>query len=58
MQGFKDSGIIVNKCIFTSTCSEYALEAFRKYHFKIALKKVINRVSRCKSGNEGGLNPP
>ncbi|MBP6858155.1 MAG: membrane protein insertion efficiency factor YidD [Candidatus Pacebacteria bacterium] len=39
-------------CIFYPTCSQYAIECFKKYNFFLATKKTINRISRCHPGNE------
>lgn len=45
------------KCRFTPTCSEYALEAFEKYPFVIALSKTFWRILRCNPFSKGGYDP-
>jgi putative membrane protein insertion efficiency factor len=45
-------------CIYYPTCSQYAMEAFKKYPFWTALKKTTNRISRCHPGNEPGVDLP
>ena len=44
-------------CNFNPTCSEYAILAFKKYKFNVALKITIYRLKRC-NGVEGGYDPP
>ncbi|HEY0980411.1 MAG TPA: membrane protein insertion efficiency factor YidD [Candidatus Paceibacterota bacterium] len=39
-------------CIFYPTCSEYGIQAFKKYSFIKALYKTIHRIGRCHPGNE------
>jgi len=58
ISGMKNSGVPINGCIFTPTCSEFAIQAFRKYSFIVAFKRIINRIKRCKPGNLGGYDPP
>lgn len=38
-------------CRFYPTCSEYAIMALQKYPTKQAVKKIINRLSRCNPNN-------
>ncbi len=45
-------------CIFYPTCSEYAIECFKKYSMQIALQKTIKRISRCHPGNEPSVDLP
>ena len=44
-------------CIFTPTCSVYAIEALEKYNFFKALPLIIFRILRCNSLNKGGFDP-
>lgn len=44
-------------CIFTPTCSVYAVEALQKYSFFKALALIIYRILRCNSLNKGGFDP-
>jgi uncharacterized protein len=57
-KGINDRGSKRKICIFEPTCSEYAIQAFEKYSFFTALKKSLNRLSRCKEGNNGGSDLP
>jgi putative membrane protein insertion efficiency factor len=45
-------------CIFYPTCSEYGIEAFKKYSFFTALQKTMNRIGRCHPGHEPGIDLP
>ena len=58
LKGVSDRGYKRKLCIFEPTCSEYAIQSFEKYSFYKALKKSLNRLSRCKEGNNGGFDPP
>ncbi|HER09070.1 MAG TPA: membrane protein insertion efficiency factor YidD [Bacteroides sp.] len=40
-------------CVFTPSCSEYAVEAFRKHGFVVGWVKTFDRLSRC----HGLVNP-
>ncbi len=44
-------------CRFTPTCSEYALEAFRKRGFFVGLALTVWRVLRCNPFGRGGYDP-
>jgi putative membrane protein insertion efficiency factor len=44
-------------CRFTPTCSEYALEAFRKRGFFIGFILTVWRVLRCNPFSKGGYDP-
>jgi len=45
-------------CIFTPTCSVYAMEALWKFNFFKASIFIIWRILRCNSLNPGGYDPP
>jgi len=44
-------------CIFTPTCSIYAIEAFQKHNFIVGFFLTIWRILRCNSFNKGGFDP-
>lgn len=45
------------KCRFEPSCSQYALEAFRKKGFFTALWLVCYRILRCNPFCKGGHDP-
>jgi len=51
------SPFIVNSCRFTPTCSNYTIEAFKKYNFLKALFLTVKRLLKCHSFNKGGHDP-
>ena len=44
-------------CIFTPTCSSYALEALKKRNWIVAIFLIIWRILRCNPLNKGGFDP-
>ena len=44
-------------CRFTPTCSQYALEAFRKYALLKGLWLSIRRILRCNPWGGSGYDP-
>ncbi|MFR1323794.1 MAG: membrane protein insertion efficiency factor YidD [Ezakiella massiliensis] len=44
-------------CRFTPTCSEYALQAFKKYNFFKAFYLSFRRILRCNPYCDGGYDP-
>ncbi len=44
-------------CRFTPTCSEYALEAYRKHGFFKGTYLTIWRILRCNPFCKGGYDP-
>ncbi len=44
-------------CRFTPTCSEYGIEAIKKYGFFKGWFKAIWRILRCNPFNKGGHDP-
>ena len=44
-------------CIYTPTCSEYAIQALKKYGFFKGLFLSIKRVLRCHPFHKGGYDP-
>jgi putative membrane protein insertion efficiency factor len=45
-------------CRFRPTCSQYMIEALRKYGLARGLAKGVGRVLRCHPWNPGGDDPP
>lgn len=45
------------KCRFTPTCSQYAVESYKKYNFFKATFMTIWRILRCNPFNKGGHDP-
>ncbi len=46
-----------NNCRFNPTCSEYSIQAYRKYGFIKGTYLTINRIMRCHPFNDGGYDP-
>ncbi len=44
-------------CIFTPTCSEYAIEAYEKYGFFKGSFLTFKRILRCNPFSKGGYDP-
>ncbi|MBU2102398.1 MAG: membrane protein insertion efficiency factor YidD [Candidatus Omnitrophota bacterium] len=44
-------------CLYTPSCSEYALEAFTRYCFIKAFWLTIKRLARCNPLCHGGFDP-
>ena len=51
------SSTIKSNCIFTPTCSGYAIEAYKKHNIFYASLLIIWRLLRCNSLNKGGYDP-
>lgn len=51
------SPLMVPSCRFYPSCSQYGLEAFRKYNIFKAIGLTIWRVLRCNPFNRGGFDP-
>ncbi|PSQ77754.1 MAG: membrane protein insertion efficiency factor YidD [Bacteroidetes bacterium QH_8_67_23] len=45
-------------CRFTPSCSEYAVEAFRRYGALKGLLLTAGRLLRCAPWGKGGHDPP
>lgn len=45
------------KCIYTPTCSQYAIEALEKYGFMKGSFLSIKRILRCHPFAKGGYDP-
>ena len=50
------SPFLGSNCRFYPTCSNYALEAFKKYNTFTALKLTILRVLRCNPWGGSGID--
>ncbi|WP_207670657.1 MULTISPECIES: membrane protein insertion efficiency factor YidD [unclassified Clostridium] len=44
-------------CRFYPTCSEYALQALKKYSWPRALWLIVKRIARCNPLFPGGYDP-
>ncbi len=44
-------------CIFSPTCSEYAMMAIKKHNLFKALGLIIFRIVRCNPLSKGGFDP-
>ncbi len=44
-------------CRFYPTCSQYSIQAFKKYGFLKGLWLTIKRVSKCHPFHPGGVDP-
>lgn len=51
------SPLLPNACIYTPTCSEYAMEAIEKHGVFKGTGLAIRRVLRCNPFHEGGYDP-
>lgn len=51
------SRILPSACRFTLSCSQYALEAYRKHGFVRGTGLSVWRVLRCNPFNKGGFDP-
>ncbi len=45
-------------CRFTPTCSQYMIEAIRRYGIFAGIYKGVRRILRCHPWNPGGHDPP
>ena len=44
-------------CVFTPTCSEYAMDSIREYGIFRGVKLSIKRISRCHPGSIAAYDP-
>jgi len=51
------SPLLGPKCRFTPTCSQYSLEAFKKYGVFKGLWLSVKRISRCHPWGGSGYDP-
>jgi putative membrane protein insertion efficiency factor len=52
------SPIFPNSCRFYPTCSNYAIEAVKKFGFFEGFLLSIWRILRCGPWSQGGVDPP
>lgn len=52
------SPLLGRNCRFTPTCSQYYIEAVRKYGLLRGTLKGVSRVCRCHPFHPGGFDPP
>lgn len=51
------SPFLPNACRYTPTCSQYGIEAFRKYGFFKGFALTARRISRCHPWGGSGYDP-
>jgi putative membrane protein insertion efficiency factor len=51
------SKVLPSVCRFQPTCSQYALEAIKKYGFARGSWLAAKRIVRCNPFTEGGYDP-
>lgn len=51
------SSSLPTSCIYTPTCSAYALEALLKHGFFYAIFLIFRRLLRCNPLSSGGFDP-
>lgn len=51
------SPLLPPSCRFTPTCSEYALEAFKKKNTPKAIWMTAARIAKCHPFHPGGYDP-
>ncbi len=59
VRGYKRyiSPLLPDACIYSPTCSEYALEAIEKYGAAKGSWLAIRRILRCNPFHRGGFDP-
>ncbi len=51
------SPVMVARCIYKPSCSNYAIDALKKYNFIKADIMVVWRIMRCNPWAQGGVDP-
>lgn len=51
------SPLLPNACRYTPTCSQYTVEALKKYGFFKGLWLGIKQISSCRPGGGSGYDP-
>ncbi|MCF7916364.1 MAG: membrane protein insertion efficiency factor YidD [Candidatus Omnitrophica bacterium] len=51
------SRVFPKRCVYFPTCSEYAVQAFKKHFFLKALFLTTLRILRCNPFSHGGFDP-
>ena len=49
--------LLPSRCIYTPSCSAYALEALQKRNVFVAIFLIIFRILRCNPFSKGGYDP-
>ena len=49
--------LLPSRCIYTPSCSAYALEALKKRNVFVAIILIIYRILRCNPFSKGGYDP-
>jgi putative membrane protein insertion efficiency factor len=52
------SPLLGPSCRFEPSCSQYAVEAVRKYGLAAGLLRTVGRIARCHPWHPGGYDPP
>ncbi len=52
------SPLLGPSCRYTPTCSQYAIDAIRKYGPVKGLYRSLRRILRCHPWHPGGYDPP
>ncbi len=52
------SPLLGNNCRFYPSCSEYCVQAVKKYGFLKGLKLGVKRILKCHPWNPGGVDFP
>ncbi|MCH1494208.1 MAG: membrane protein insertion efficiency factor YidD [Rubripirellula sp.] len=52
------SPMIGPSCRYTPTCSQYGIEAIKKYGPLVGIYKTVKRILRCHPWHPGGYDPP
>ncbi len=55
-QSFWGKSMGFRVCIFHPTCSEYSVQALKKYGLAKGSWLTVKRISRCHPWNEGGVD--
>lgn len=51
------SPLLPSSCRFVPSCSEYGLEAFRRFGFRRGFLLTAKRILRCRPGGPHGYDP-
>lgn len=51
------SPYLPNSCRYNPTCSQYGIEAYKKYNFLKATWLTAKRISRCHPWGRSGYDP-
>ena len=51
------SPVLPPSCIYTPTCSEYAMEALRRHGVLRGGRLALARIARCNPRHKGGYDP-